>query len=75
MEPTPVNMVDWLSEHFDAGEVEAVVGAGGRLQLVTEHRWGSYAINIRWGQGGFCCNANEQMRILPLPCQLTVALH
>ncbi|KAL4426534.1 hypothetical protein ABPG77_008392 [Micractinium sp. CCAP 211/92] len=51
VEPTPANMVDWLGQHFDAGEVEAVVGAGGRLQLVAEHHWGSYAIKIRLPPG------------------------
>ncbi|KAL4458547.1 hypothetical protein ABPG75_013412 [Micractinium tetrahymenae] len=51
VEPTPANMLDWLREHFDAGEVEAVLGAGGRLQLEAQHHWGSYAINIRLPPG------------------------
>lgn len=60
VEPTPANMVEWLGRHFDAGEVEAEVGAGGRLQLVAEHHWGSYAIKIRWGQAAWCSFFQER---------------
>ncbi len=65
MEPTPANMVDWLGQHFDAGEVEAVVGAGGRLQLVAEHHWGSYAIKIRWGRVPIHIFIKKQLELQP----------
>lgn len=39
VEPPAALMLDWLRQHFDTGDAEAMVGAGGDLQLSAEHVW------------------------------------